>query len=549
MADDTQVEGVPVEQRPGLLRINPQVDPAAVDTALSTPNPVKMTPDLADLAAAQQAGGRFSPLAKIASDYFLPFSNLRNPDTPETRQAYDQALQRAHQAGGGKVPQAPGSPVLSPGVAGALDLAGNVGGKVVGAVKGLGALKGLGAIKSGALPLTGWISHRWPTAVGATEHPVNQALTIGTDVISRDPQLLNKMAATVAKYPNMTDLDRRGTPDQVVRNFQNHIVENLLWMYDRIPPDIRQRSARWYEGANGIARGAADYYGIPLTSTSAVFAALSPKKDWYQNADLGRRLLDIYFHHSREKADGRMLDKIAELYGSEPDVVAALAGKRLVDLPEGDQELKGLWVRAWDETHNDPSYPIIAPEGESGDYFLTKGGTNRRITWAARNAIGKAIEAIDARGDLPRISAAMGQRHKVRSFYNNIFDPWSPMGDVTIDTHAVAAGLLRPLSLDDIEVLHNLSGPPKAAGLGVVGTYGVIADAYRRAAEARGVLPRQMQSITWEGGRGLFQDTFKTATNKAAIEKMWRDRGQRAMRQIQDQIEGFAGGIDPPDWY
>jgi hypothetical protein len=34
----------------------------------------------------------------------------------------------------------------------------------------------------------------------------------------------------------------------------------------------------------------------------------------------------------------------------------------------------------------------------------------------------------------------MGERHKVRNFYNNIYDPNSPYGDVTIDTHAVAAG-------------------------------------------------------------------------------------------------------------
>ena len=37
----------------------------------------------------------------------------------------------------------------------------------------------------------------------------------------------------------------------------------------------------------------------------------------------------------------------------------------------------------------------------------------------------------------------MGAMHKVRNFYNNILLPDSPNGHVTIDTHAVAAGLIK----------------------------------------------------------------------------------------------------------
>ena len=93
----------------------------------------------------------------------------------------------------------------------------------------------------------------------------------------------------------------------------------------------------------------------------------------------------------------------------------------------------------------------------------------------------------------------------MRNFYNNIIDPWSNKGDVTIDTHAVAVGHLSPLDLNSDEVTHNFGGTSDA-GQGLNGTYPLYAEAYRQAAKKLGVLPRELQSITWEGIRSLFTD-------------------------------------------
>ena len=58
---------------------------------------------------------------------------------------------------------------------------------------------------------------------------------------------------------------------------------------------------------------------------------------------------------------------------------------------------------------------------------------------------------MESNGDLNKISDAMGDMHKVRSFFNNIEVPFSDFGDITIDTHAIAAGWMKPLgSKDDL---------------------------------------------------------------------------------------------------
>jgi hypothetical protein len=213
---------------------------------------------------------------------------------------------------------------------------------------------------------------------------------------------------------------------------------------------------------------------------------------------------------------------------------------------------KAAWIRAWDETEGDPSHRIITPQGAFGDFVKTDEGKNAVRTWATGENVSKAIQAIESGGDLSQISRLMGGAHKVRNFYNNILDPNSPMRDVTIDTHAVAAGLLRPLAGKDREVVENLSGPPKSAGTGLRGTYPIFADAYREAARQRRVLPRQMQSITWEGARGLFPDTWKrNEANKRLLEWLWQQRGNTDdVRELQDYILQLRGGrIPPPDWY
>jgi len=56
---------------------------------------------------------------------------------------------------------------------------------------------------------------------------------------------------------------------------------------------------------------------------------------------------------------------------------------------------------------------------------------------------------------------------------------------------------------------------------GVQGTYGLAADAARLAGSELGLLPRQMQSASWEPVRELFTPEFKTPLNAAVIDSIW----------------------------
>ena len=85
---------------------------------------------------------------------------------------------------------------------------------------------------------------------------------------------------------------------------------------------------------------------------------------------------------------------------------------------------------------------------------------------------------------------------------------------------------------------------------GAQGSYGLIADTYRRVAAEHGLLPRELQSITWEGIRGLFPQAFKNPENRALIDSVWTrfDNGEINQIQAMEQIEKMAGGFKRPVW-
>ena len=432
------------------------------------------------------------------------------------------------------------------------------------------ALVAAGKVVGRARP--GHISTRLPTAKGATEDPMAGNLVVGLEEMKAEPALYEFNVNITKAYPNMLD-NPSATVDETAEQFIQHVTDNLLYLHDKVPEGTRTRSQLWYDGARKITDDWSVEYGVPDTSIAGVLAALSPQKDWYQNVSLGQRVLDVAIKQKDFKMSNEMIDKFLTLKKGKGEPVfdndkyrpllEMIQGKSYSEIIDPDpavqSTLRALFVRLYDQTYNKPDYRIVGPEGSFLDVATNANGAPSKVAWGSLNEISKAVASIDSNGDVNTISRLMGERHKVRNFYNNIYDPNSQFGDVTIDTHAVAAGLLRPLSGNSLEVDHNFKnmsvkgrGTTKgSAKTGVSGNYGLYAEAYRRAAAERGILPRQMQSITWEAVRGLFTDKFKqSAKNVADVDAIWQryKNGEIDLNDTRRLVDERAGGINPPTW-
>jgi hypothetical protein len=399
------------------------------------------------------------------------------------------------------------------------------------------------------------VSTRLPTAVKKTEDPLTSRLVIDLQAAKQDPEAFARNVALIRQYPNFASKSRN--TDKQAEDFITEVQNNLLYLHDKVPESTRQRSKLWYDGARNIADRFSAEYGVPDQAVSGVLAVLSPQKDWFMNVSLGQRVLDIATKQKSTRWDSSM-DAVAKTIFTDPKhapILKSIRGKTLDEVKQ--PAAKAMWLRTYDQANNPREHQIISPEGDFIGVRMNQDGKSPTQTgWGSLNEIGKAIVILeDPRIDT--ISINLGQQHKVRNFYSNIYAPNDPAGPVTIDTHAVAAGLLRPLSGKSREVLHNFGsnvkgevGPANSSITGVQGTYGIYAEAYRRAAQERGILPREMQSITWEAVRGLYPETFKSqAKNVEQIDGIWLQyrKGKMSLQEARDEVFKVRS-IDPPEW-
>ncbi len=403
------------------------------------------------------------------------------------------------------------------------------------------------------------ISTRNPTAKNATENPITEDLIINTASIADDVTMLESHALALQEYPGIKRNSK--VPKKIIDSFVDHVVDNLLYLHDQVRPEVRDRSKLWYDGARNITEKWNQQYGNDKQSIAAALASLSPQKDWFMNVDLARRMLDIYKDQSGFAFDKAMAKKYIQLFEKgigkkkATEIAEAMVGKTLNDL-KSDYE-QAAFIRSYDEVYNPREYQVVSPEGDFIGPAKSLDGANKKVAWGSMTEISKAVKVL-RNPSKESISTALGNAHKIRNFYNNILLPNADKFSVTIDTHAIAAALLRPLAGADLEVANNFGSKPKGAKRsiknssvkGISGTYGIYADAYRKAAEARGILPREMQSITWEAIRGLYEAKWKTKSNKGKIDNLWEkyENGELTLNETRKQILEVAGGITEPEW-
>jgi hypothetical protein len=397
------------------------------------------------------------------------------------------------------------------------------------------------------------LSSRLPSAVKATEDPLASVLNITFDTVLSDTKTLEKNVAALQGLPNVRKLKGKGAKDPVknVEAFIDHVTKNLLWLHDHMPKEMRERAHLWYDGGRKTVEAWADRYGISEMQGAAAIAVLSPQNGWFANVSQAERIADMVFGLRDFAWDDAMTAearRISSEDGLDPRMEAAV-GKTLGELL-ATPDIAARWARVYDQTYNNRAYRVLTPEGGAADYVKTGKGADATMMWKSYSTIAKAISVLmDGRAE--NVHYQIGKEHKVRNFYNNLFAPNSELGYATIDTHAVAAALLRPLASADIEVAQAFGGggSSSSAVTGLNGTYPIYLEAYRRAAEARGILPREMQSITWEAVRGLFEAAKKSGLKKPA-NAIWEryKAGEIDQEQAQKEILALAGDITPPSW-
>jgi hypothetical protein len=390
--------------------------------------------------------------------------------------------------------------------------------------------------------------------------PITEMLSIDEaavrEAMKANPDMAKRTIQAIKAYGFVPN----GTPNnKVLEVFKQNIVNNLMFLYKSVPERIRQRSKLWYDGANKIATEMADQFDVSMPQVAGIMAAMSPQKDWFQNVSMAERALDILTKHGNEAWDENML-KYANSYVKESsdrkerekrqdafEKIKAVAAKG-TKLKDMDVKEAAAFIRAYDEAYHSRNYRIVTPEGGFGDLVRNLDGKPATMMWSTYGPIEKTV-SIFRDGSRSNISQQLGFEHKIRSFYNNIAAPNSDISHVTIDTHAVAAGLFEALAGTDPEVAQNFGATGSSDVIGVGGTYGLIADAYREAAQKAGIRAREMQSITWEAVRGLFSEEMKSSI-KPKVRAEWAKykEGKQSFEDTREKVIEIAGGITDPDW-
>lgn len=377
--------------------------------------------------------------------------------------------------------------------------------------------------------------------------------------LEKDDALVIKIAKELSSYglSKIEEVNNINDARNLIQDFKNSVKDNLKFLHDSFGKEVRDVAKLWYDGANKISNEIADKYDYSTDQVAGVMAVLSPQMDWFRNLSLGKRVIDIYKNQQDTLFDSKMKSWVENsssgtgknkkpLLPDSKEIIKRVTGKKLSELDIKD---KAIFIRAYDEMYNSKNYENISPNGDINGLVRNKNGSPGACGWGAFPTIEKSISILED-GSIENISKNLGNMHKVRNFFNNISNPNDPNA-VTIDTHAVAAGLLLPLSGSSKEVLYNFGGASSKM-TGSKGSYAVYADAYRELARELKILPRELQSITWEAVRGLFKADFKAnKSNEENVKKVWSKykNGEISIDKAHSYISDLAGGISKPVWY
>lgn len=403
---------------------------------------------------------------------------------------------------------------------------------------------------------------------------------------SKTPPLSKVFANQLREYPQITEREAATLSDRdVLERFVDVGADNRRYLMDKMDAAGLAPTAKlWYDGAHNISQAGAKVYRYSPNQSSGVLAVLSPNKDWYQNAEMADRVMrnvrqfekgDIalspdvgrYFQQRTIEGKERALQSAvragklttAQARKLRREAVNGLAedARRLVGKPWSRMNIddRAIFMRMYDELNNGFDYHILHPDGSKVGLARNQDGQPSKMVWQSYVFIKKALSILED-GSKENISRQLGGEHKVRAFFNNINVPnygrrLGEIGDATIDTHDVAAHALEPFGSKAPPVLSAMGGNSSNV-TGVSGTNPLYQESLRRSIQGSDLVPREGQSINWEGIRGMFPSSEKgaeTSMGKLARELWLRYRaGKMTDQEVRDAIYEASGGIKPPAW-
>lgn len=379
------------------------------------------------------------------------------------------------------------------------------------------------------------VSTRRPTAPNyeAFGNPDQELLIQSGEALRAAPAAFEKNMAMLAEEPFMQGAV--GAADELYDIGLRRGADNLKFIMNELMDPARVDAAKaWYPIAQMVSERAASRAGLPPQAGYGVTAITSPQTPWDINVARLDRLMDMYGDRfETNPADARRYIENRLAAVSDPKKAGAIAlrgpeyAERIASMPY--EELTDKFdrfarVSLADATRNDPLVRKIDLSGSYGDPY-------GYITWGSGDVIDKALRIMDD-PSMENINAQLLGGGKVPSFYNNIATPYSKAPITTIDTHSAGAASLFPGGGNDPIVYRAMGLGPSKRGMppaasdvartGSKGLYGPLSDMHTLAGAEMGMLPREVQSATWEGVRDLWGQSGKTADLKQAIAGIWR---------------------------
>jgi hypothetical protein len=371
-----------------------------------------------------------------------------------------------------------------------------------------------------------------------------------------ESKIQEKMVKDFARVTGLTHL-------KTARDVVDHLKEETRrQVEDAMKRDPELTSRFWYDAANRVASELSEDLGAPSAGLgSALLAVTSPQTPWYDNIGMAKEIGRLWKENKPIPAK-----TLGDAYDDANNIEMAKFREKMTR----EQFIEAFSKETWRTIRTDigggilkshfqfSDPPVLAldqeliPNGNGEFRYKTLDG---RIIAKSGLPGKKALDILHAFAEhgesdefYENVSIALGDGSKVRSFYNNINDPDSA-DYVTIDTHAAAGMTGFPGGTGQPFIRGVMTGGGVDEGMSQ--SYALYQQAISEVAKEFGLLPREVQSITWVQQRDVeWPDKVKSAYTNSGSDKRPQvsflqyqiaisrrgPEGVRAGRQFRDRV-------------